>query len=154
MTRISRRDFVSRSAAVAVAGVSAPGWMSLADAAPAEGAAAAPLDLAEWSYFWIGVEQAHLARGTSTNGKQMYVEYWIPARVTRPFPIVLVHGGGGQGLDWMGTPDGHPGWVTYLLQEGYKVYVVDRPGHGRSPWHPDLHGPFPPQAGRTSKHRP
>jgi len=24
------------------------------------------------------------------------------------------------------------------------VYVVDRPGHGRSPWHPDLHGPFPP----------
>ena len=147
MTRISRRDFVSRSAALAVAGVSAPGWMSLADAAPAEGAAAAPLDLAEWSYFWVGVEQAHLARGTSTNGKQMYVEYWIPARVTRPFPIVLVHGGGGQGVDWMGTPDGRPGWVTYLLQEGYKVYVVDRPGHGRSPWHPDLHGPFPPQAG-------
>ena len=23
-------------------------------------------------------------------------------------PIVLVHGGGGQGLDWMGTPDGRP----------------------------------------------
>ena len=47
MTRISRRDFVSRSAALAAAGMSAPGWMSLAGAAPAEGAAAAPIDLAE-----------------------------------------------------------------------------------------------------------
>jgi len=108
-------------------------------------AAAQPLDLAEWSYFWIGVEQAHLARGTTVNGKQMYVEYWIPSLVRHPLPIVLVHGGGGQGLDWMGTPDGRPGWVTHLLQEGFKVYVVDRPGHGRSPFHPDLHGPFPPQ---------
>jgi pimeloyl-ACP methyl ester carboxylesterase len=56
---------------------------------------------------------------------------------------VLVHGGGGQGLDWMGTPDGRRGWATMLLEEGYKVYVVDRPGHGRSPYHPDLHGGWP-----------
>jgi len=96
------------------------------------GPAAVPLDLAEWSYFWIGVEQSHLARGTLTNGKQMYVEYWTPAQVRRPYPIVLVHGGGGQGLDWMGTPDGRPGWVTYLLQEGYKVYVSDAPRRSRT----------------------
>jgi len=76
----------------------------------------------------------------------MYVEYWTPAQVRHPYPIVLVHGGGGQGLDWMGTPDGRPGWATYLVQEGYRVYVVDRPGHGRSPFHPELHGPFPAQA--------
>ena len=101
------------------------------------------LDLAEWSYFWVGVEQAHLARGTVVNGKQMYVEYWIPAQIRHPYPIVLVHGGGGQGTDWMGTPDGRPGWVTYLLRSGFSVYVVDRPGHGRSPFHPDLDGPFP-----------
>ena len=67
----------------------------------------------------------------------------IPAQVRHPFPVVLVHGGGGQGTDWMGTPDGRPGWFQYLVQEGYKVYVVDRPGHGRSPLHPDLHGGFP-----------
>jgi hypothetical protein len=66
MTRISRRDFASRSAALAIAGMSVPGWMSLAEAAATEGAAAAPLDLAEWSCFWVGVEQTHLARGTST----------------------------------------------------------------------------------------
>jgi alpha-beta hydrolase superfamily lysophospholipase len=30
-----------------------------------------------------------------------------------------------------------------LLQEGYSVYIVDRPGHGRSPFNPDIDGPFP-----------
>jgi pimeloyl-ACP methyl ester carboxylesterase len=72
----------------------------------------------------------------------MYVEYFIPAQVRHPFSVVLVHGGGGQGLDWMTTPDGRPGWAHHLVMLGYKVYVVDRPGHGRAPFHPDVHGPF------------
>ena len=92
---------------------------------------------------WVNVKRAETARGAYVGGQQMYVEYMVPAQVRRPFPIVLVHGGGGQGTDWMGTPDGRPGWFQYLVQEGYKVYVVDRPGHGRSPLHPDLHGGFP-----------
>lgn len=108
--------------------------------------AAAPLEIAEWSYFWVGVEPAELARGTVVNGKQMYVEYMIPAQVRHPYPIVLVHGGGGQGTDWMGTPDGRPGWSTYLLREGYAVYVIDRQGHGRPPFHPELEGAFPEHA--------
>ncbi len=104
------------------------------------------LDIAEWSFFWTGVERTTLPGGTGpvVLGEQMYVEYQIPAKVRHPYPIVLVHGGGGQGLDWMGTPDGRRGWATMLLEEGYKVYVVDRPGHGRSPYHPDLHGGWPP----------
>src|SRR5580658_8062122 len=56
----------------------------------------------------------------------MYVEYQVPAKVKHPFPIVLIHGGGGSGLDWMGTVDGRRGWSTMLLEEGYRVYVVDR----------------------------
>ena len=136
---ITRRDFVATAA----------GTLPLVAAAPqtaAPSGSAAALDLAEWSYFWVGVERAPLARGTFTGGRQMYVEYWIPRAVKHPIPIVLVHGGGGQGTDWMGTPDGRPGWATLLIQKGYKVYVVDRPGHGRSPFHPDTHGPFPAQA--------
>jgi pimeloyl-ACP methyl ester carboxylesterase len=101
------------------------------------------IDIAEWSYFWVGVERAELARGTVVNGTQMYVEYWIPREIKHPYSVVLVHGGGGQGLDWMGTADGRNGWAIEFLKEGYKVYVVDRPGHGRSPYHPELHGPFP-----------
>ena len=139
----TRREFLRRTA---IAGAAAPVWLRGVHAQPSNPPAGRALDIAEWSYFWVGVEQAHLARGTVVNGRQMYVEYWIPARVRHPYAMVLVHGGGGQGVDWMGTPDGRPGWVTYLLQEGFRVYVVDRPGHGRSPFHPDLHGPFPAQA--------
>ena len=96
---------------------------------------------------WVNVKRAEIpSRGAFVGGQQMYVEYMIPARVRHPFPVVLVHGGGGQGTDWMGTPDGRPGWFHYLVAEGFKVYVVDRPGHGRSPIHPELHGGFPAQA--------
>ena len=140
----TRRDFLTASLAVpaGIAGLLTHPEIAAADA---KAAGLPPLDIAEWSFFWTGVERAMLPGGTSpvVVGKQMYVEYQIPAKVKHPYPIVLVHGGGGQGLDWMGTPDGRRGWATILLEEGYKVYVVDRPGHGRSPYHPDLHGGWP-----------
>src|SRR5690349_5601485 len=139
--KFTRRDFMATSLAVpaGLAGIMAsPEAVAATTGEPV-------LDIAEWSFFWTGVERATLPGGTSpiVNGKQMYIEYQIPAKVRHPYPIVLVHGGGGQGLDWMGTPDGRRGWATILLEEGYKVYVVDRPGHGRSPYHPDLHGGWP-----------
>jgi pimeloyl-ACP methyl ester carboxylesterase len=131
--KITRRDF----AAATVGALAAISDLA-AQTVPSNN-----LDLAEWSYFWIGVERAELARGTVVNGRQMYVEYMVPAQLRHPYPIVMVHGGGGQGTDWMGTPDGRPGWATYFLLEGYSVYIVDRPGHGRSPFNPDIDGPFP-----------
>jgi pimeloyl-ACP methyl ester carboxylesterase len=139
---VDRREFLQRSA-IGVVGAAA---MLHARIDVAMGATANPHDLAEWSYFWLGVKPAKLAKGTVVNGEQMYVEYFVPAQVRHPFSIVCVHGGGGQGLDWLTTPDGRPGWAHYFVQEGYKVYVVDRPGHGRSPFHPDLHGAFPARA--------
>jgi pimeloyl-ACP methyl ester carboxylesterase len=157
--RISRREFMNRAAALGVAGVAAAALdpfvaspaaaSTLAQAALAELSAAKtlPLDLAEWSFMWVNVKRADTARGSFIGGQQMYVEYMVPARVRKPFPIVLVHGGGGQGLDWMGTPDGRPGWLQHLVAEGYRVYVVDRPGHGRSPQHPDVHGAIPERPG-------
>ena len=145
---VSRRQFMQRAAALGVASTAASvlsaGFNGDARAAAQSTATQAPIQVREWSYFWLGVKRAELARGTVVGGQQMYVEYQIPAKLKHPYPIVLVHGGGGQGTDWMGTPDGRPGWFQYLLQEGYAVYVVDRPGHGRSPYHPDLHGPFGP----------
>src|SRR5215471_13607867 len=90
-------------------------------------------------FFWVGIEKTQHPAGTTVRGT-MYVEWEAPAEERRPFPIVLVHGGGGQGTDWLGTPDGRPGWAQLLVDEGYAVYVVDRPGHGRSPYHTDLLG--------------
>jgi len=100
------------------------------------------LDIAEWSYHWYGVEHALLARGTVCNGMQLYVEHWIPAEVRHPYPVVLIHGGYGQGSDWFSTPDGRRGWASLLLEQGYKVYVIDRPGQGRNPYQPFMHGNF------------
>jgi len=108
----------------------------------AQNAADPVLDIAEWSYFWVGVEKISTARGTLCNGMQMYVEYWIPAQPRHLYPVVLVHGGYGQGADWISTPDGRRGWASLLVERGYQVYVVDRPGQGRPPYFPWFHGYF------------
>jgi len=108
--------------------------------------AGAVIDLAEWSYFWYGVERATLARGSVVNGSQMFVERWIPTEVRHQYPVVLIHGGYGQGSDWLSTSDGRRGWTTRFLEAGYKVYVVDRPGQGRNPYQPFIHGLFDVQA--------
>ena len=44
----------------------------------------------------------------------MYVEHWIPAQVRHPYPVVLIHGGFGQGSDWFSNPDGSRGWATLI----------------------------------------
>jgi pimeloyl-ACP methyl ester carboxylesterase len=88
-------------------------------------------------FFWVGGERVPAHGGTAIRG-QMFVQWETPEEVTKPYPVVLIHGGGGQGTDWLGTPDGRPGWATFLVQEGYAVYVVDRPGHGRSPYDPHV----------------
>jgi pimeloyl-ACP methyl ester carboxylesterase len=132
---ITRRDFTA--VAAGALGV-LPGAL-MAQSASSGGP---QLDIAEWSYEWIGVEHATLAHGTICNGSQIYVERWIPAEVRHPYAVILVHGGYGQGSDWISTPDGRRGWVTLLVEQGFKVYVVDRPGQGRCPYHPFVHGNF------------
>ena len=62
----------------------------------------------------------------------MFVQYVLPADPQHDYPVVMIHGGGGQGTDWLETPDGRDGWVDYFVADGWDVYVVDRPGHGRS----------------------
>jgi pimeloyl-ACP methyl ester carboxylesterase len=138
---ITRRDL---GTLVAVAIATAP-KEALGQTAPSSNPGPA-LDIADWSYYWFGVEHATLARGTMCNGMQMYVEHWIPREVRHPYPVVLIHGGYGQGSDWVSTPDGRRGWATLFLEQGYKVYVLDRPGQGRNPYHPWVHGYFDKEA--------
>ena len=63
----------------------------------------------------------------------MYVEYFIPAKPTHETPIVLIHGCCTTGAGFVTTPDGREGWAKYFVRQGWKTYVVDQPGHGRSP---------------------
>ena len=90
--------------------------------------------------FWIAGEPHQTSLGTASRGS-MYVEHLSPDTTTQPRPVVLIHGGGGQATDYLGTPDGRPGWAQQLVEDGYEVYAVDRPGHGRSPHDPSVLGP-------------
>ena len=75
----------------------------------------------------------------------MYVEWSGPESDPAARPsLVLIHGGGGQGTDWLGTPDGRPGWAPELAGRGHRVYVVDRPGHGRGAQRADALGEMGP----------
>ena len=116
--------------------------LSLALAAPVTaGGEAGPISLRDQGFFWVGVHPTPVTT-TGPDGKpatgtvirdQMYVGFQLPAKKRHPYPLVLVHGGGGQATDWMGTPDGRDGWIDYFLAAGFDVYFVDRPGFGRSP---------------------
>jgi len=104
-----------------------------------------PDPVAAQGMFWAGVERVQRHDGTYAAG-QMFVQYAIPKLLRCPWPLVLVHGGGGQGTDYLVTPDGRLGWASYFVRQGYAVYVVDRPGHGRSPNDPALLGTMSPSA--------
>ncbi|WP_046471092.1 alpha/beta fold hydrolase [Allosalinactinospora lopnorensis] len=103
-------------------------------------------------HFWIPGERVETAHGTVQRAP-MFVHWEAPPKTAHPYPLVLVHGGGGQGTDWTGTPDGRPGWATRFVEAGFAVYVVDRCGHGRSPFHPDvvgaMGGQFPYEAAKA-----
>jgi pimeloyl-ACP methyl ester carboxylesterase len=101
------------------------------------------MKLADTGIFWVGAEKKKLAYGTIVAG-QMFVQYLTPQQVRHPYPIVLVHGGGAQMLHYMGQGNGEAGWAHYFAQAGYRVYLIDRPGHGRAPYHPDALGPIGP----------
>ena len=75
---------------------------------------------------------------------QMYVEYQIPKSVRHPYPIVMVHGAGQTGTNFLSTPDGRPGWAQFFLANGYAVYVVDQTGRGRSVYTTEVYGPTRP----------
>jgi pimeloyl-ACP methyl ester carboxylesterase len=116
---------------------------ALLPVAPATaGGEAGPISLRDQGFFWVGarptkVEKGFVGFGAPAPGTaivgQMYVGFQLAANKRHPYPLVLIHGGGGQATDWMGTPDGRDGWVDYFLAAGFDVYFVDRPGHGRSP---------------------
>jgi len=89
--------------------------------------------------FWIPGERVRTHDGLAQRAPS-FVEWEAPEQITRPYPLVLVHGGGGQISDWRGTPDGRPGWTDLFVDAGYATFVVDRPAHGRSWSHPDVVG--------------
>ncbi|KAJ7229045.1 Alpha/Beta hydrolase protein [Mycena pura] len=95
------------------------------------------------TYLYVG--QTFLpGQNSSIAANQMYVERLTPAEVTQPLPILIIHGQGMTGSNFLNTPDGRLGWADYLLSQGYELYIVDQPSRGRSPWQPGVNGPLVP----------
>jgi pimeloyl-ACP methyl ester carboxylesterase len=104
-----------------------------------------PITLAKSGVFYVGGRYDETNPNNHIVG-QMYVEYQIPANVTKPYPMLIVHGGGQTGAGWWSTPDGREGWAQNFLRQGYAVYVVDQIGRGRSPYTPEVYGPMDSQS--------
>jgi pimeloyl-ACP methyl ester carboxylesterase len=100
-----------------------------------------PVAIAKTGFFYVGGRDFSY-QGQTTIVDQMYVEYLIPAKVTSPYPIVMIHGTFQSGTIYRGTPDGRPGWADYFLRHGYPVYVVDQVARGRSPYNAAADGPL------------
>ena len=95
--------------------------------------------IAEQGYFFAGGRYIEHEGATIRIG-QMFVQYQVPAERREPFPVVMFHGGGQTGTNYLGTPDGRKGWADYFLEQGYAVFVVDQPGRARSGYFPAVYG--------------
>lgn len=89
------------------------------------------LAIARQGAFFVGGDYRESRDGRVMVG-QMFVQYQIPAACLQPYPIVMLHGGGQTGMNFLATPDGRPGWADAFLEHGYAVYVADQPARGRS----------------------
>jgi pimeloyl-ACP methyl ester carboxylesterase len=96
------------------------------------GGEAGKLELRDLGAKFVGYTTKSADAGSLDVMNPLFVQYMLPARRRHDYPIVFIHGGGGQGTDWLQTPDGRDGWIDYFVADGWDVYVVDRPGHGRA----------------------
>lgn len=103
----------------------------------------APIISSRRGSFWV-TGQRVVREDKSYQKGPMYVAWEAPENITQPYPVVLVHGGTLQGTEWLDTPDGRPGWAQRFVEAGYVVFRVDRPGHGRSPYHSEIMGEMGP----------
>lgn len=101
-------------------------------AAALAGGEAGELVLRDAGGRFVGYTTEAADNGSLDVRNPMFVQYMLPARRMHDYPVVFIHGGGGQGTDWLETPDGRDGWADYFVADGWDVYVVDRPAHGRS----------------------
>src|SRR5215470_5637918 len=102
-------------------------------------AASPPIEIAAQGAFSIPGRYVEVDGQTIMVG-QMFVQYQIPRHRTRPYPVVMVHGGGQTASNFLSTPDGRPGWADDFVANGYAVYVVDQSGRGRSGFFGDSYG--------------
>ena len=84
--------------------------------------------------FFVGGNYVQSESGLVMRG-QVYVEALTPQCLQHTLPIILIHGRDHTAVNWINTPDGRPGWATWYVSRGWKVYLIDQPARGRSAYH-------------------
>ena len=72
------------------------------------------------TYFYAGGSLAPLDSSVFYHG-QVYVEHLVPEQVTQPLPLLMVHGKGMTGTNFLNTPDGRIGWADHFMSQGWEV---------------------------------
>jgi len=110
-----------------IASIACAGLLAVA-ATQALAAPAPSLEIASQGYIFAGGHYVDGPDGKYMSG-QAYVEYQIPAKRTHPFPIVMIHGGGQNGSNFTGTPDGRDGSVTLHADASLRAGLFDGSEH-------------------------
>ncbi|VFU08690.1 conserved exported protein of unknown function [Methylocella tundrae] len=112
-----------------------------------------PLFLGSQGVIYEGGVYDNPSNPTTMSG-QMHVFYQIPSGYRwgqqgpgAKYPIIMIHGSQQTGANFLGTPDGRPGWAQFFAENGWPVFVIDQPGRGKSGYFPNAYGP---QAGNPS----
>ncbi|KAI0752168.1 Alpha/Beta hydrolase protein [Fomes fomentarius] len=85
-------------------------------------------------YFYTGGQYVDDGTGNHIWTDQLYVEELTPlGGASKKDPIVFIHGQAQTGTNWLNKPDGSPGWSSFFLSHGYRLYIVDQTYRGRSP---------------------
>lgn len=85
-------------------------------------------------HLWPGGPEVEYDTNGDFQAGQMYVQYTRIADPVAPYPVCMVHGGGGTGALWESTQQGTPGWEYMFLKNGFHVNVSDGVERGRSSW--------------------
>jgi len=94
--------------------------LATASASPVlAGGEAGKLELRDFGGKFVGYTTQDAANNSVDVLNPMFVQYLLPARQRHKYPVVFIHGGGGQGTDWLGTPDGRDGWADYFVADGW-----------------------------------
>src|ERR1700749_2741053 len=107
-----------------------------------------PFTVGEQGVLYMGgtYDIAPSAGTPTTMSGQMHVFYQLPVSPNNHswswkrdgrVPIIMIHGSQQTGANFLGTPDGRPGWAAYFVAHGWPVYVIDQPGRGKSGYFPN-----------------
>jgi len=79
----------------------------------------------------MAMQSRYIYSGTKEH--PVYVDCVKASHSSGKWPIVMLHGGFHNGSAYLSTPDGRDGWADEFARRGHDVFVMDWPGHGRSP---------------------